>query len=304
MGKDLFWAIRGGSFRILLAWIPRLVPIPVIVTVFTVPRTLEQEQPNCFTDGKVHSLESLMMNVPPAFLLQGKSSYTRTCFEAKSNCVKKPIPEFALVGIWKRFWEEDAPFALWTPYGGVMNKISESETPFHRRNGTKFMILWLSTWHSGASDKITTKKHVEWIRRLYDFMTPLHSCPHLMLEEYWYKDPNTCVVLHDSGEKLYKPPLDFQLVGQLKKHRGADTISFWLPQAPPGFVSLGRVTFKSAAKLSDFSILRCISSDMVTGDLFLWDTSNTKFMKEPFMWMVGNELSTFIVLGDFRKPPI
>ncbi|KAL0442434.1 UNVERIFIED_CONTAM: Berberine bridge enzyme-like 15 [Sesamum latifolium] len=45
MGEDLFWAIRGGggaSFGIILAWKVRLVPVPATVTVFTVPKTLEQ----------------------------------------------------------------------------------------------------------------------------------------------------------------------------------------------------------------------------------------------------------------------
>nr|GMD34901.1 berberine bridge enzyme-like 13 [Ipomoea batatas] len=45
MGEDLFWAIRGGgggSFGIILSWKLRLVPVPETVTVFTVPKTLEQ----------------------------------------------------------------------------------------------------------------------------------------------------------------------------------------------------------------------------------------------------------------------
>ncbi|KAH6793176.1 FAD-binding Berberine family protein [Perilla frutescens var. hirtella] len=45
MGEDLFWAIRGGggaSFAVILAWKVKLVPVPATVTVFTVPKTLEQ----------------------------------------------------------------------------------------------------------------------------------------------------------------------------------------------------------------------------------------------------------------------
>ncbi|XP_054801075.1 berberine bridge enzyme-like 13 [Prosopis cineraria] len=49
MGEDLFWAITGGgggSFGIILWWKIKLVQVPPIVTVFSVPKTLEQNASN------------------------------------------------------------------------------------------------------------------------------------------------------------------------------------------------------------------------------------------------------------------
>ncbi|ESW28603.1 hypothetical protein PHAVU_002G003000 [Phaseolus vulgaris] len=124
-----------------------------------------------------------------------------------------------------------------------------------------------------------------------------------------YEPPNACIVVHDSrDENVFKTPLDFQLVGQIKKQRGMESMSFWLPQAPPGFVSLGCVACKGKPKQNDFSSLRCMRSDLVAGDKFLeesvWDTSDAKHVPEPFsIWAVGNELGTFIVRGGFKRPP-
>ncbi|XP_050141691.1 uncharacterized protein LOC126617690 [Malus sylvestris] len=124
-----------------------------------------------------------------------------------------------------------------------------------------------------------------------------------------YEPPNTCIVLRESGDdEIFKAPLDFQLVGQVKKQRGTESISFWLPQAPPGFVSLGCIACKGTAKQSDFSSLRCIRSDMVTGDQFsdesVWDTSDIKLTRDSFsIWSAGNELGTFMVRSGFKKPP-
>ncbi|KAJ4846821.1 hypothetical protein Tsubulata_004613 [Turnera subulata] len=124
-----------------------------------------------------------------------------------------------------------------------------------------------------------------------------------------YEPPNTCIVLHDNGDgELFKAPLDFQIVGQIKKQRGMEGISFWMPQAPPGFVSLGCVACKGSPKQHDFSKLRCLRSDMVTQNQFLeeslWDTYDARSTREAFsIWSVDNELGSFIVRSGFKKPP-
>ncbi|KAL3505973.1 hypothetical protein ACH5RR_031355 [Cinchona calisaya] len=263
MGEEFFWAIRGGgggSFGILLAWKLRLVPVPPIVTVFTVSRTLEkgatkllyrwqqvadkldenlfirvlvqpinstdhaatrktvfigefsngflrnrtiqtsyqalflgradrllQEmkkrfpelglvQEDCIEMSWIESVIYIALyprNTPIEYLLQGGTVYNKSKFKAKSDFVKEPIPEYALEGIWKRFFEEDTPLAIWNPYGGIMSKISDSEIPFPHRKGTRIMIQWIIKWQNGDEER--TAKHIDWIRRLYDFMTPYVS---------------------------------------------------------------------------------------------------------------------------------
>ncbi|RVW80168.1 Berberine bridge enzyme-like 15 [Vitis vinifera] len=108
---------------------------------------------------------------PPEVLLQGKSTF-KNYFKAKSDFVKEPIPENALEGLWTRLLEEESPLMIWNPYGGMMSKISESEIPFPHRKGNIFKIQYLTTWQDGEKN---TKNHMEWIRRLYCYMTPYVS---------------------------------------------------------------------------------------------------------------------------------
>ncbi|KAG0473021.1 hypothetical protein HPP92_014878 [Vanilla planifolia] len=124
-----------------------------------------------------------------------------------------------------------------------------------------------------------------------------------------YEPPNLAIVLNDTvDEALFKCPQDFQLLGRIKKNKGNDGIYFWMPLAPPGYVAMGCVACKGPPKGDDLSCLRCIRSDMVTGDQFpdesLWDTSVGIASTDSFsLWSVGHEVGTFIVRKGFKKPP-
>ncbi|KAI3868664.1 hypothetical protein MKW92_007457 [Papaver armeniacum] len=67
MGKDLFWAIRGGgggNFGIVVAWKIRLVSVPRNVTVFSVNRNLTQGVTNI-----VHRWQEVAHQLPPELVI-------------------------------------------------------------------------------------------------------------------------------------------------------------------------------------------------------------------------------------------
>ncbi|KAF8413431.1 hypothetical protein HHK36_001414 [Tetracentron sinense] len=93
-------------------------------------------------------------------------------FKAKSDYVKEPISEIGLEGIWKVFLEEETPIMILSPYGGKMSEISDSETPFPHRKGYIYEIQYLTYWEEVTE---ASKKHIDWIRRLYSYLTPYVS---------------------------------------------------------------------------------------------------------------------------------
>ncbi|GAY60278.1 hypothetical protein CUMW_200710 [Citrus unshiu] len=111
-------------------------------------------------------------NTEPEILLDVQS-LGKNYFKAKLDFVQEPVPETVIEGLWKMVLEEDIPIILWNPYGGIMSKISEAEIAFPHRKGNIFTIQYMNAWKDG--DEKNATKHIGWIRRLYDYMTPYVS---------------------------------------------------------------------------------------------------------------------------------
>ncbi|GLT32889.1 hypothetical protein SLA2020_075200 [Shorea laevis] len=58
------------------------------------------------------------------------------------------------------------------PYGGIMN-ISSETIAFPHRKGNLFSIQYLVEWHKEENER--SHWYIEWIRELYDAMTPYVS---------------------------------------------------------------------------------------------------------------------------------
>jgi FAD/FMN-containing dehydrogenase len=98
-----------------------------------------------------------------------------TNFKAKSDYVKKPMPEIAFEGIWKRFLKVgiETPRLVLVPYGGKMDQISESSIPFAHRAGNLYKIQYLLLWNEQGKE--ASMRHIAWIRRLYSYTAPYVS---------------------------------------------------------------------------------------------------------------------------------
>jgi hypothetical protein len=110
-------------------------------------------------------------------ILLDRTPQSRLSFKAKSDYVKEPIPEKGLEGIWERLYEEDvgSGVVIMSPYGGKMSEIPESELPFGHRGGNMYKIQYLIYWEEEDNSGIVVEKHISWIRRLYNYMTPFVS---------------------------------------------------------------------------------------------------------------------------------
>jgi hypothetical protein len=93
--------------------------------------------------------------------------------KSQSDYVKKPIPKAAIESLWKLMIEGETWFFQWNPYGGRMEEILSSETPFPHRAGNLFLIQYLNIWVEESPPVI--ERHVNFSRLFHEFMTPYVS---------------------------------------------------------------------------------------------------------------------------------
>ncbi|XWS35211.1 hypothetical protein CRYUN_Cryun21dG0106600 [Craigia yunnanensis] len=91
-------------------------------------------------------------------------------FKSKSDYVRKPIPEIGFQGIWSSLFEEGGASASisFIAYGGIMDEIPETATPFPHRAGNLYKIVYNAGWQE--EDNIISERYISWIRRLYSYM--------------------------------------------------------------------------------------------------------------------------------------
>ncbi|KAB2092297.1 hypothetical protein ES319_A02G020400v1 [Gossypium barbadense] len=124
-------------------------------------------------------------------------------FKSKSNFVNEPVPEIALQGLWPQLLEVDEAISAvqtFIAYGGMMDEISEIETPFPHRKGTLYKIHYNIGWQE--EENIRSQRYISWMRKLYSYMGPFVS-----------KSPRTAYVNYrdldigrnnDDGKASYK----------------------------------------------------------------------------------------------------
>ncbi|CAN0854646.1 Berberine bridge enzyme-like 23 [Linum grandiflorum] len=111
---------------------------------------------------------------PPEVLLDKTQMY-KANFKAKSDFVTDPIPESGLDGMLKLAVEEDLSVIILEPLGGRMNEIPESYSPFPHRIGNLYNIQYLVKWEYKDNNEEEEKRHIEWMKKLYDYMEPYVS---------------------------------------------------------------------------------------------------------------------------------
>ena len=137
--------------------------------------TLKLQRSDCVEMRWVDSL-LFWLDIPngtPVEVLLDRIPKGKIYLKRKSDYVKKPIPVEGLEGIWRVMMELGEVGMAWNPYGGRMNEIPESATPFPHRAGNIFKIQYSANW---VEDGINvTNRYLSLTRELHKALTPFVS---------------------------------------------------------------------------------------------------------------------------------
>ncbi|XVE58579.1 hypothetical protein DITRI_Ditri04bG0180800 [Diplodiscus trichospermus] len=92
-------------------------------------------------------------------------------YKGKSDYVKEPIPEIGLRGLVSRLCAAEARFVaiFFFAYGGIMDEIPATATPFPHRAGNLYKILYNVGWQE--EDNRNSQRYISWVRSVYSYMS-------------------------------------------------------------------------------------------------------------------------------------
>nr|KYP51211.1 Reticuline oxidase-like protein [Cajanus cajan] len=112
-------------------------------------------------------------NIIDATLVDVNGNIHDRNYKTMSDYVKRPISKTALESMWELMMKSVNVKMEWNPYGGKMQEISPSETPFPHRAGNLFLIEYLTSWRQDGVEAASYYLNVS--RSFYEFMTPYVS---------------------------------------------------------------------------------------------------------------------------------